>query len=222
MHGIWLYPLRIIYINKSSLSIFKSFIKKFYFAAMEKIDRKSEILHVAAKLFRERGYNAVSMRDIAKELDIKAASLYNHIASKQEILELTVIRIAEAFTNGINIIHSKDISVKEQLTQLVELHIDLTLADPDAMACVNNDWMHLAKDEQEYFIQMRDRYEDKFRSILKKGINSGEIGDLNVELMLFSMLSTLRTLHLWYGRKKNLQPAQLKADMTRVLLQGIL
>ena len=189
---------------------------------MEKIDRKSEILHVAAKLFRERGYNAVSMRDIAKELDIKAASLYNHIASKQEILELTVIRIAEAFTNGINIIHSKDISVKEQLTQLVELHIDLTLADPDAMACVNNDWMHLAKDEQEYFIQMRDRYEDKFRSILKKGINSGEIGDLNVELMLFSMLSTLRTLHLWYGRKKNLQPAQLKADMTRVLLQGIL
>jgi hypothetical protein len=45
---------------------------------------------------------------------------------------------------------------------------------------------------------------------------------LNVELMLFSMLSTLRTLHLWYGRKKSLQPAQLKADMTRVLLQGIL
>ncbi|HOY48181.1 MAG TPA: TetR/AcrR family transcriptional regulator [Flavobacteriales bacterium] len=192
------------------------------FAAMEKTDRKSEILHVAAKLFRERGYNAVSMRDIAKELDIKAASLYNHISSKQEILELTIIRIAEAFTNGINLINSQDISVKEQLTLLVELHIKLTLADPDAMACVNNDWMHLAKQELDYFIQMRNRYEDKFRSILKKGISSGEIADLNVELMLFSMLSTLRTLHLWYGRKKSLQPAQLKADMTRVLLQGIL
>jgi AcrR family transcriptional regulator len=192
------------------------------FAEMEKTDRKSEILHVAAKLFRERGYNAVSMRDIAKELDIKAASLYNHISSKQEILELTIIRIAEGFTNGINVIYNQDISVKEQLTQLVELHINLTLADPDAMACVNNDWMHLAKQELDYFIQMRNRYEDKFRSILKKGISSGEIADLNVELMLFSMLSTLRTLHLWYGRKKSLQPAQLKADMTRVLLQGIL
>ena len=184
---------------------------------MEKTDRKSEILHVAAKLFRERGYNAVSMRDIAKELDIKAASLYN-----QEIFELTIIRSAESFTNGINVINSQDISVKEQLTLLVELHINLTLADPDAMACVNNDWMHLAKQELDYFIQMRNRYEDKFRSILKKGISSGEIADLNVELMLFSMLSTLRTLHLWYGRKKSLQPAQLKADMTRVLLQGIL
>ncbi len=189
---------------------------------MEKIDRKSEILQVSAKLFRVRGYNAVSMRDIAQELDIKAASLYNHIKSKQEILELIIIRIAEDFTTGINDVSGLKIPVKEQLHQLIDLHIDLTLRDPDAMACVNNDWMHLATEELEYFIRMRDRYEEKFRSILKKGISSGEISDLNVELMLFSMLSTLRTLHLWYGRKKSLQPAQLKADMSRVLLQGIL
>ena len=65
---------------------------------MEKPDRKAEILSVAAKLFRERGYSAVSMRDLAQALDIKAASLYNHITSKQEILVLIVIKMIDIVT----------------------------------------------------------------------------------------------------------------------------
>ena len=52
---------------------------------MKTNDRKSEIINVSAKLFRQKGYSAVTMRDIATVLDIKAASLYNHIKSKQEI-----------------------------------------------------------------------------------------------------------------------------------------
>jgi AcrR family transcriptional regulator len=61
-------------------------------------DRKTEIVTVSAKLFKEKGYSAVTMRDIAQAMDIKAASLYNHIKSKQEILVLIIIEIAEEFT----------------------------------------------------------------------------------------------------------------------------
>ena len=69
---------------------------------MKPLDRKTEIINCAAKLFKEKGYSAVTMRDIAQALDIKAASLYNHIKSKQEILVLIVIEIAEEFTNTMN------------------------------------------------------------------------------------------------------------------------
>ena len=58
---------------------------------MKITDRKTEIISVAAKLFKEKGYSAVTMRDIAQAMDIKAASLYNHIKSKQEILVLIII-----------------------------------------------------------------------------------------------------------------------------------
>jgi len=47
--------------------------------------RKQEIIETAKTLFRERGYKSVSMRDLAKVIDFKAASLYNHISSKEEI-----------------------------------------------------------------------------------------------------------------------------------------
>jgi TetR/AcrR family transcriptional regulator, cholesterol catabolism regulator len=184
--------------------------------------RKAEILSVSAKLFRERGFNAVTMRDIAQALDIKAASLYNHIKSKQEILSEVVMVIASEFTAGMDEIVAEKVPAIDKLKKLIILHIDITLRDPNEMASVNNDWMHLEEKERREFIKMREYYEDKFREIVKDGINSGEIHDLNVDVVIFSMLSTLRTLYLWYGRKKIIRTEILKQDLTQTLLHGII
>lgn len=189
---------------------------------MEKSDRKSEILTIAARLFRERGYSAVSMRDIANAMDMKAASLYNHITSKQAILVSIVIRIAEEFTVGMDRILNSSDSAIDQLEQLINLHIELTLRDPSVIACLNNDWMHLTDEDLQYFLKMRDGYEASFRAILRKGIDAGELNDIPVEVILFSMISTLRTLYLWYGRKKVLSEDALKLNMKRVLLRGVI
>ncbi len=188
---------------------------------MKITDRKTEIINVAAKLFKEKGYSAVTMRDIAQAMDIKAASLYNHIKSKQEILVLIVIEIAEEFTNTMNeVVNSNETTIKK-IERIIQLHIDITLRDANALACLNNDWMHLADAELTYFIKMREDYEENFRTIIKKGIDEGEIKNLNLEVIIFSTLSTLRTLYLWYGKKKSPNPTVLKSDMIKVLLRGI-
>ena len=188
---------------------------------MKITDRKTEIINVAAKLFKEKGYSAVTMRDIAQALDIKAASLYNHIKSKQEILVLIVIEIAEEFTKTMDeVVNSNETTIKK-IERIIQLHIDITLRDANALACLNNDWMHLADVELTYFIKMREDYEENFRTIVKKGIADGEIKNLNLEVIIFSTLSTLRTLYLWYGKKKSPSPDVLKSNMIQVLLNGI-
>ena len=188
---------------------------------MKITDRKTEIINVAAKLFKEKGYSAITMRDIAQAMDIKAASLYNHIKSKQEILALIIIEIAEEFSNTIaQIVISEDTNI-QKLEKVIQLHIDITLRNSDALACLNNDWMHLAPAELCYFIKMREDYEEYFRSIIVNGIANGEIKNLNTEVIIFSILSTLRTLYLWYGKKKSLNPSILKSNMKQVLLTGI-
>lgn len=189
---------------------------------MERTARKNEILTVAAKLFRERGYSAVSMRDIAQELDIKAASLYNHITSKQEMLVLIVIEIAEEFTLGMRQIAASDAPAKSKIQELIGLHIDLTLRNPDEMACLNSDWMHLEAENRAYFIRMRDEYEDQFKSIVQLGMSRQEFQALDLDVVVYSMLSSLRTLYHWYGRKKNISANALKNTMIRTLLEGIL
>jgi AcrR family transcriptional regulator len=188
---------------------------------LEKVDRRSEIIHISAKLFRERGYKAVSMRDIAKSLDIKAASLYNHIHSKQEILSLLIINVAEEFTRAMNSLQSSNETAIESLNKLIDFHIEITLRDPDAIACLNNDWMHLDKENRTYYVKMRDDYEENVRKIVKRGIDKGEIKEHNIEVIVFSMLSTLRTFYLWYGRKMKLNPTEFKESLTHVLIQGI-
>ena len=188
---------------------------------MKITDRKTEIINVSAKLFKEKGYSAVTMRDIGQAMDIKAASLYNHIKSKQEILVLIVIEIAEEFTGTMNeVVNSSENTVKK-IERIIQLHIEITLRDANALACLNNDWMHLADAELTYFIKMRENYEENFRTIIKKGIAEGEVKNLNLEVIIFSTLSTLRTLYLWYGKKKSLSPDSLKSNMIQVLLNGI-
>ena len=54
-------------------------------------DRKLEIVKTASLLFNKLGYKNVTMRVLAEEMGIKAASLYNHISSKQEILSTVII-----------------------------------------------------------------------------------------------------------------------------------
>ena len=188
---------------------------------MKVTERKSEIITIASQLFREKGYSAITMRDIAQAMDIKAASLYNHIKSKQEILVLIIIEIAEEFTTVMNEIVSSEVSSIEKIKKVIHLHIDITLRNPDALACLNNDWMHLEDKDLNYFLKMRTDYEENFRKIVKQGIASGQIKNLNQEVIIFSTLSTLRTLYLWYNKAKSLNDKVLKNDLEEILLKGI-
>ena len=188
---------------------------------MKVLDRKSEILQVATNLITEKGYNAVSMRDLAKAMDMKAASLYNHITNKQEILSTIILEISEAFTNGMSVISSEKISAIEKLKQLIGLHIDISINYSGAMAMMHNDWKHLEGEELRNFMSLRNDYENKFRNIIKDGIAEGSIQNKNIEVILFSMLSTLQTMYLWYEKRGKMDVNVLKTDMVSVLLDGI-
>tara|TARA_B100000795_G_scaffold88781_1_gene64598 strand:- start:27124 stop:27690 length:567 start_codon:yes stop_codon:yes gene_type:complete len=186
-----------------------------------KSTRKKEIVSIAATLFKEKGYSAVSMRDIAQEMDIKAASLYNHIKGKQEILSTLVLHVARKFTNSTQTITSEKASPIERLSKIIELHIDITLHHGEAIAALNNDWMHLDGKDLLDFIAMRDQYEEYFRGIIKQGIQQGVIKPKHPEVILFSILSTLRTLYLWNERRGKLDVNVLKKELVSVLISGI-
>ena len=51
------------------------------------VTTKEKIRDAAIMLFSDRGYETVSMRDIARIVGIRAASIYNHFPSKREILK---------------------------------------------------------------------------------------------------------------------------------------
>lgn len=184
-------------------------------------ERKREIINTASSLFRKKGYTAVSMRLLANEIGVKAASLYNHISSKQEILEHIILGMANRFTEGMEIIRAKDENAIAKIKEVVLLHIELTLDDPESMESLQNNWMFLEGQSLVNYKKLRNGYEESLRYIIKEGIANGSIRNVNPEILIFSLLSTLRSLYIWYPRQKNIHPTKLKEDMISVLLHGM-
>jgi AcrR family transcriptional regulator len=188
---------------------------------MEALTRKEEIVIAASRLFKEKGYSAVSMRDIAQVMGMKAASLYNHIQGKQEILSTLILEVAEEFTLGMNNVLESRTTPIEKITGVIELHIDITVNYSEGLAALNNDWMHLENEDLKNFVKMREDYEENFRKIIKEGIEKELIKAHHPEVILFSILSTLRSLYVWYQKRGKLDVNVLKKDMVAVLLHGI-
>lgn len=187
---------------------------------MKQETRKAEIIKTATKLFKEKGYSAVTMRDLATEMGIKAASLYNHISSKQEILSEIIISLAEEFTEGMEGIKKSEVNSIEKLKQICHLHVDITANNPYGMASLNNDWMHL-EGQLIYYKKLRKNYEEDFRKMIEEGVIAGLIKEANTDVMLFSMLSTLRSLYIWLPKKEDVKLDIFANELSSILINGI-
>lgn len=186
------------------------------------ISRKEAIKNAAARLFRKRGFKATSMRDIAEAVGIKAASIYNHIKSKQELLSELLMEIAIIFTKEMRMIQQTSLDAKQKLERLIALHIRLTIEHTDAIALIAGEWVHLEEEEKLQYVQLRDEYENQFKSIIEQGKAEGLFKQLDTEIILFSTLSTLRWLYSWYSRNRDFDPIELERQMTACLIHGML
>jgi AcrR family transcriptional regulator len=187
---------------------------------MRKETRKQEIVRVAATLFKNKGYSAVTMRDLATVMGIKAASLYNHIDSKQTILQDIIIAVAEDFTSGMNRIIQTDCNSVEKLKQIIDLHVKIAIENTDELAALNLDWMHL-ENKLDYYLKLRQDYESNYKQIIEIGIINKEIKNVNSDILMFSMLSTLRSLYLWVPKKGIVNQKELAKSLSQILISGI-
>ncbi len=187
---------------------------------MKKETRKQEIIKAAALLFKEKGYSAVTMRDIAQHLGIKAASLYNHIKAKQEILTSIIVSLAEEFTAEMDQIIAADATNTEKLELIIALHVAITTNNPNGMATLNADWMHL-EEKMEHYLTLRTNYEQNFKSVITAGIKNNEIKAVDSKIVTLSILATLRSLYLWLPESEHKNQDTLTASLSEVLLKGV-
>src|SRR5437667_2830618 len=131
--------------------------------------RKEQIVQAAERLFSDKGYMATSMRDIAGELDIEAASLYNHIKSKDEILETICFKMADQFLKAIDEVNDIYFNAEEKLHMAIRNHVSIICLDLNASSVFLHEWRHLNEPKFSEFISLRNKYENAFKVILENG-----------------------------------------------------
>lgn len=153
---------------------------------MEQVSTKKRILIEPLTLFSEKGYDAVSVGQIAEAVGIKAPSLYKHYKNKQDIFDAILDEMKERYEQQTAAMHlngfdaEKDVKVYENISDesLIRMGRDLFL----------------------YFLH--DEYVSRFRKMLTiEQYRSRELADLyakqyvddtlSYQSMLFHLLSEM-------------------------------
>lgn len=188
---------------------------------MGKQSRKELIIKEAAIIFKQKGYSATSMRELAEKVGIEAASLYNHIRSKDEILEEICFNIAHEYLSFITEIEEEQCSFSEKLSRIIETHVKLVIEKPNEVSVANNDWKNLSEPKKKLYKEVRKGYENRIATILIKGMQAEEFKKINVSVALFTLLSSLRWIELWYKPNRDITPEELQTDLTTFLINGL-
>ena len=162
--------------------------------------RRREIDDVASELFHANGYAATSVRDIARALDIQGASLYAHVASKEDVLWSIVDGAATAFEAKADeaIADTATSDPVERLAALVEAHVDVVTADPERASVFVTEWRHLSAGRRAAIAQRRDAYEARFRAVIEDGTAVGAFRPTDTALAATFILTALNGIATWY------------------------
>jgi len=130
--------------------------------------RKDVIISKAARLFREKGYSATSMRDLAEHVGVEAASLYNHIKSKAEILQEICFKTANQFMNHITELELSDQKSITKVESILRFHINQMVNHYEEVYVMDREWKHLTDPYLSNMQSQRRSYRQRIAAIIEE------------------------------------------------------
>ncbi|NYT61596.1 TetR/AcrR family transcriptional regulator [Alcaligenaceae bacterium] len=166
------------------------------------LDTRALILHQSAKLLREQGYAAVSLRQIANASGIKAGSIYYHFASKEEILfhvlEEGLRVIMEETYDAINAL-PPETPFRERLKVAIKGHLYGLLQVGDFSSANIRIYGQVPEDVRKRHNIARRCYADWWDEFLTKAVAEGAMNSgLNLSVVRVFIVGALNWTVEWY------------------------
>jgi TetR/AcrR family transcriptional regulator, cholesterol catabolism regulator len=185
-------------------------------------ERSEEVYTAALRLFREKGYHATSMQDIANAVGLYKGSLYHYIGSKEDLL-------ARVFERGMGVLLTEVERIAAdtargptaQLRAIVEAHVAAVASNLDALTVYLHEWRALAGESLTTVRGQRERYTELVEEIVARGVRIGEFHVPDVGLATLGLLGMCNWLCQWYSPAGRLSPAEIGARFADLVLDGL-
>ena len=175
------------------------------------------IRKAALKLFARSGYAAVSMREIAAEVGVRAGALYLYTPDKQTLLFDLMHDHMRALLGAWDEMPTLD-DPKAQLDAFVAFHIDFHIDRPDAVFLAYMELRNLEPDNFTAIEALRRDYEDRLQTILAKGQKTGVFAIDDSRVTTMALIAMLAGIHVWYrdgGRLSRTRIQTLYTELAR-------
>lgn len=186
-----------------------------------KASKKELILQKAAAMFREKGFAATSMRDLAESVGIEAASLYNHIRSKNEILEALCFEVANRFNNHIDQVEAGTQNSIRKVELLLRFHIREMIEHYEEVYVSDREWKHLDEPYLSNFQAQRRNYRKKFAAIIEDGIYKHEIRPIDAPTAVLIVLHAISGIESWHRSRARINDQELEDNMVVIMIDGL-
>lgn len=161
------------------------------------------------------------MRDLAEAVGIEAASLYNHIQSKSEILQEIVFRTANDCNVHLESLDNTSLANIKKIESLIRFHVQMMLTRFDDYCVMINEWIHLSEPYLTNFTTQRRNYVQKMETIIDEGIRNKEMKPVIPYVAMLTILSSVRGLEFWHRSGKRITQQAMEDNMVNHLINGL-
>lgn len=185
---------------------------------------RAAILASAARLFTEVGYHGTSIRDIAADASVTVPSIYYHFTSKQQILQqIMASALDEVYAETAAAVQTAGDDPVRQLVSLVRHWILFHIRRPEPAIVGASEIRSLDESGYAEVIELRDRQEALFHSVVDRGLEAGVFATPHPEEAARAIIAMGRSIVSWYQAGGQLQPDDLAdryAELTLAMVRS--
>jgi AcrR family transcriptional regulator len=184
--------------------------------------RRAEICRTAAQIFRDRGFDATSVSDVARALGLTKAGLYHYFDSKEsllfEIMSFGLDRVRDEVVIPVRAIRDPE----QRLRQLVVRHARITTRGQGAVAHLGDEIRALPPAARRQIEQRHRVYFDLIRNTLTELKRAGRLRDVDVTVAAFSVIGMILWLPRWFRQDGRLSQEQVAEQIAELALGGLI
>jgi len=181
--------------------------------------RRNDILHAALRAFREHGYHATTLDDIAEHLGLRKTALYHYFPDKEAILyechRESLAEVKRLLKDAM-----KFETATERLAHVIREHVRVMTETLDGSPLAF-EVPALSAERQAEVVAARDRYELGLRRIIDQGIKSGEFRPVDSKVAVFAILGAINWIARWYRPEGTLHAQELGSAFADYLVGGL-
>lgn len=187
----------------------------------EEGSRRAELVNAAARLFREKGFDATTIRDIAGAVGMGSGSPFCHFRSKQHILGNIVLEGMQSVLADTEALVARRMSGPDRFRAMVSLHLDvLHRPGNDFVAVMLYEWRALSPEIRDELVSLMDRYEILWHDCLRRLRRAGHLAGDDLQLLRQMILGAMNWSVRWFRHGGKLSVGEL-AEQTANLFLGL-
>jgi TetR/AcrR family transcriptional regulator, cholesterol catabolism regulator len=186
----------------------------------DEVNRRGELVRAAGRLFREKGYAATTIRDIAGAVNMRSGSPFYHFKTKHDILCAVVLEGIGTIHAAVAAVAARDLPPRERFEAMLAAHLEVLLgaAGRDFAATLLHESRHLDPAEQAEVTRLKDAYEALWQQALKDLRKAGLLDDDSAVTRLF-LMGAMNWTTLWFRPEGRATPKSLARQLAALILR---